>query len=180
MSHTGYFIDWNGQVRSTDDPGHGYCCEVDSIERRVTVISKRGATMHEAELYRSLAAVEQAGVQTELVSGSFPWAHLAVGGMRERRPRLPPRMAKATASQRTSLWLHQLRDRCTERARNVYALLQPAMLAQAQKTYHGDPATLLEDLAQHVAAIIPQVPKPRAEPSRIEPETLAPVAGSPS
>jgi hypothetical protein len=179
MSHKGYFIDWNGQIRSTDDPGHGYCCEVDSVARRVTVISKRGATMQETELYRSLTAVEQAGIQTELVSGSFPWAHLAVGHSRERRPRLPPlpsRVAKALASQRTSLWLHQLRDRCTEGARNVYALLQPA----AQKTYHSDPATLLEDLAQHVAGIIPQVPRARVEPRRIEPETLAPATSSAS
>jgi hypothetical protein len=78
------------------------------------------------------------------------------------------------------VWLNQLRDRCTEQARNVYALLQPAVLAQAQKTYHGDPATLLEDLAQHVAGIIPQGSRARAKSRGSEAEALAPAACRPA
>lgn len=69
----GYFIDWNGKARSTDDPGGGYHCEVDPAARYVAVMTKSGAMAHEATLYASLEAVAKAGIQTVLVSGSEPW-----------------------------------------------------------------------------------------------------------
>jgi hypothetical protein len=44
----GFFMDWDGNVRSTDDPGGGYRCDVDRGARYVGVLSKSGALMHEA------------------------------------------------------------------------------------------------------------------------------------
>lgn len=69
----GYFIDWNGKARSTEDPGGGYQCEVDTAARYVAVMTRGGAMVHEATLYKSLEAIARAGIQTELVSGSVPW-----------------------------------------------------------------------------------------------------------
>jgi len=69
----GFFIDWNGNVRRTEDPGGGYHCDVDRPARYVGVMSPNGALMHEATLYRSLADIEKAGIKGELVPGSHPW-----------------------------------------------------------------------------------------------------------
>jgi hypothetical protein len=74
MSETaGYFIDWNGQARSCDDPGGGYRCDVDRPARYVAVLTPNGTLAHEATLYRSLADIEKAGIKAPLVSGSTPW-----------------------------------------------------------------------------------------------------------
>jgi len=69
----GFFIDWNGKVRSTDDPGGGYHCDVDRAARYVGVLTATGALMHEATLYRSLEDIQRAGIKAELVPGSHPW-----------------------------------------------------------------------------------------------------------
>lgn len=73
MSDAGFFIDWNGKVRSTDDPGGGYRCEVDRVVRYVGIRTAKGALIHEATLYRTLADIEKAGIRAELVPGSHPW-----------------------------------------------------------------------------------------------------------
>lgn len=70
---SGFFIDWDGKARSTDDPGAGYRCEVDGVARYVAVLGKGGATVHEATLYRSLEDIAKAGIRAELVAGSVPW-----------------------------------------------------------------------------------------------------------
>ncbi len=70
----GYFVDWNGELRSADDPGGGYACEVDRPARYVAVMSKTGALVHEATLYKTIADVEKAGIKAQLVPGSKPWA----------------------------------------------------------------------------------------------------------
>ena len=31
----GFFVDWDGNVRSTVDPGGGYLCETDTVARYV-------------------------------------------------------------------------------------------------------------------------------------------------
>jgi hypothetical protein len=69
----GYFMDWDGNIRSTDDPGNGYRCDVDRPARYVGVLSKSGALMHEATFYKDLAAIEKAGIKGTLVAGSHPW-----------------------------------------------------------------------------------------------------------
>ena len=69
----GYFLDWDGNIRSTDDPGGGYLCDVDRAARYVGVTTKTGALMHEATFYKDLAAIEKAGIHAQLVPGSHPW-----------------------------------------------------------------------------------------------------------
>ncbi len=70
---SGFFVDWSGKTRSTDDPGGGYYCEIDLPARYVAVMSKNGALVHEATLYKTLADVEKAGIKAPLVSGDHPW-----------------------------------------------------------------------------------------------------------
>lgn len=70
---TGYFIDWDGNVRSVADPGGGYRCEVDAAARYVGVATPVGTLVHEATLYRSLEDVARAGIKASLVPGSQPW-----------------------------------------------------------------------------------------------------------
>ena len=69
---SGFFVDWDGNLRSVEDPGAGYVCDVDNVTRYVAVMM--GSMLaHEATLYRTLADVEKAGIQATLVPGSQPW-----------------------------------------------------------------------------------------------------------
>lgn len=70
---TGYFVDWDGNARATNDPGGGYLCEVDTAARYVAVTTKTGTLVHEGTYYKTLAAVEKAGIKAPLVPGSHPW-----------------------------------------------------------------------------------------------------------
>ncbi|MEY4763351.1 MAG: hypothetical protein RI907_24 [Pseudomonadota bacterium] len=69
----GFFVDWDGNLRATEDPGEGYLCEVDLPARYVGVKTPKGVLVHEATLYKDLAAVAKAGIQATLVPGSQPW-----------------------------------------------------------------------------------------------------------
>ncbi|CAN5207815.1 hypothetical protein BH10PSE16_BH10PSE16_22210 [soil metagenome] len=69
----GYFMDWDGNIRSTDDPGGGYLCDVDRDARYVGVTTKSGALVHEATFYKNLTAIEKAGLKGAVVPGSHPW-----------------------------------------------------------------------------------------------------------
>ena len=69
---SGYFMDWDGNLRSVDDPGGGYRCEVDAVARYVAVM-KGGILAHEATLYKTPADVEKAGIRARMVPGSHPW-----------------------------------------------------------------------------------------------------------
>jgi hypothetical protein len=75
----GYFMDWDGNIRGTDDPGGGYSCEVDRPARYVGVRAKNGALMHEATFYKDWAGVEKAGLKGALVHGSHPWGKEGAG-----------------------------------------------------------------------------------------------------
>lgn len=75
----GFFIDWNGNARSTLDPGGGYLCEVDTVAKYVAVTMKSGALMHEGTWYKSLEAIAKAGIKAELVPGSHPWGRREEG-----------------------------------------------------------------------------------------------------
>ena len=79
MSSEGYFIDWDGNMRSTDDPGGGYACEVDMVARYVAVMGKGGALVHEATYYKTIEDVSKAGIKATLVPGSHPWGRKADG-----------------------------------------------------------------------------------------------------
>lgn len=69
----GFFIDWDGNARSTRDPGGGYLCEADPVARYVAVTTKGGTLVHEGTFYRSIADIAKAGIKASLVPGSHPW-----------------------------------------------------------------------------------------------------------
>lgn len=69
---SGFFMDWDGNLRSVDDPGDGYSCVVDPVSRYVAVM-KAGMLAHEGTLYKTLADVEKTGIKASLVPGSHPW-----------------------------------------------------------------------------------------------------------
>lgn len=71
----GFFVDWNGKLRSTRDPGGGYWCDVDLMVRYVGVKSTKGVLVHEATYYKNQAALDKAGIRAELVPGSEPWGN---------------------------------------------------------------------------------------------------------
>lgn len=69
----GYFVDWNGKLRSTADPGENYVCDVDRVARYVAVMTPTGTLVHEATLYRTLEDIAKAGIKSTLVPGSVSW-----------------------------------------------------------------------------------------------------------
>jgi hypothetical protein len=69
----GYFVDWDGNARSTLDAGGGYAVETDPVARYVAIMTKGGSLMHEATFYKTLADIEKAGIKAPLVPGSHPW-----------------------------------------------------------------------------------------------------------
>jgi len=69
----GFFVDWDGNARSTLDPGGGYLCETDPVARYVAVTTKNGTLVHEATFYRSLVDLAKAGIKAPFVPGSHPW-----------------------------------------------------------------------------------------------------------
>lgn len=75
----GYFIDWDGNIRRTTDPGGEHLCEVDSVARYVAITTNKGSLVHEATLYRSMDDVAKAGITAPLVPGSHPWGKKADG-----------------------------------------------------------------------------------------------------
>jgi hypothetical protein len=79
MADEGFFIDWDGNARSTSDPGGGYLCEADTVARYVAIMTKSGALMHEGTYYKTLADIEKAGIKASLVPGSHPWGSKAEG-----------------------------------------------------------------------------------------------------
>jgi hypothetical protein len=76
---SGYFVDWDGNARSTDDPGGGFRCEVDPVAKYVAITTPGGTMMHEGTFYKSLADIEKAGVKAPLVPGSYPWGRKGDG-----------------------------------------------------------------------------------------------------
>jgi hypothetical protein len=69
----GFFVDWDGNARSTLDPGGGYCCEVDLPARYVAITAKGGMLVHEATFFRTVADLENAGIKAPVVAGDHPW-----------------------------------------------------------------------------------------------------------
>jgi hypothetical protein len=69
----GFFVDWDGNARSTLEPGRGYYCETDPVARYVAITTKSGTLVHEATFYKSLADIKKAGIKAAFVPGSHPW-----------------------------------------------------------------------------------------------------------
>jgi hypothetical protein len=68
----GFFVDWDGNASNTLDPGGGYLCETDPVARYVAITTKGGTLVHEGTFYKSLGAIEKAGITAPLVPGSHP------------------------------------------------------------------------------------------------------------
>ena len=75
----GFFVDWDGNTRSTLDPGGGFLCETDAVARYVAITTQGGTLVHEATYYKSVADIEKAGIKAQLVAGSHPWGRKADG-----------------------------------------------------------------------------------------------------
>jgi hypothetical protein len=71
----GFFIDWNGKARRTDDAGGNLVVEVDTVARYVALSTQSGTLMHEATFYKTLEEIEKKGIKAELVPGSTPWGN---------------------------------------------------------------------------------------------------------
>ena len=69
----GFFVDWNGKARRTDDAGGDFVVEVDTVAKYVALSTTAGTLMHEATFYKTLEDMQKKGIKAELVPGSHPW-----------------------------------------------------------------------------------------------------------
>lgn len=60
IDEVGYFVDWNGEVRSIFSPGDGYRCETDN--HCVDVIAEDGEIIYEADYHPSIESIKACGV----------------------------------------------------------------------------------------------------------------------
>jgi hypothetical protein len=74
----GFFIDWDGNARSTRDAGGGYVIETDPVAKYVAIM-QGSSLVHEGTFYKTLEAIKKAGITAALVPGSHPWGRKADG-----------------------------------------------------------------------------------------------------
>ncbi|EMB2824022.1 hypothetical protein ACIUV1_25860 [Pseudomonas aeruginosa] len=67
MAIAGFFVDWNGDTRRTEQPGDYFECVVDEQTAHVDVVDSEGFVVHECSYFPTLDAVEAAGVSVKLV-----------------------------------------------------------------------------------------------------------------
>ncbi len=67
MTIAGFFVDWNGNTRRTEQPWEPYVCIVDEPAAHVVVADSEGFVVHECSYFPTLDAVEAAGVSVNLV-----------------------------------------------------------------------------------------------------------------
>jgi hypothetical protein len=67
MPITGFFVDWNGDTRRTEQPGDQYECIVNEQTWQVDVVDSDGGVVHEGRYFPTLEAVEAAGVTINLI-----------------------------------------------------------------------------------------------------------------
>lgn len=66
MAIPGFFVDWNGNTRRTEQPGEFFQCIVDVSTAHVDVVDSDGFVVHECSYFPTLAAAEAAGVSVNL------------------------------------------------------------------------------------------------------------------
>ncbi len=69
----GFFVDWDGNARSTLDPGGGYVCDTDPASRYVAVTTKGGTLVHEGHALQGRGGHREGRHQGAAGSGSHPW-----------------------------------------------------------------------------------------------------------
>lgn len=67
MSFAGYFVDWNGDTRRTEEPGEPFECIVNEQNAHVDVVDSEGFVVHECSYFPTLEAVAAAGVMVNLI-----------------------------------------------------------------------------------------------------------------
>ncbi|HBO7965300.1 MULTISPECIES: hypothetical protein [Pseudomonas] len=67
MAIAGFFVDWNGDTRRTEQPGEFFECIVDQLAAHVDVIDSEGFVVHECSFFPTLEAVKAAGVTVNLI-----------------------------------------------------------------------------------------------------------------
>lgn len=70
MTIKGFFVDWNGDTRRTENPGPGYTCQVDLERNYVDVIDGGGFVIFESSYFPTLESVATADIETKLIE--FP------------------------------------------------------------------------------------------------------------
>lgn len=67
MAIAGFFVDWNGITRRTEQSWEHYEYVVDERAAHVVVAGSEGFVVHECSYFPTLEAVEAAGVLVNLV-----------------------------------------------------------------------------------------------------------------
>ncbi|MFJ3109918.1 hypothetical protein [Pseudomonas putida] len=67
MTIAGFFVDWNGDTRRTEQPGDFFECIVDEHAAHVDVVDSEGFVVHECSYFPTLEAVKSAGVTVNLI-----------------------------------------------------------------------------------------------------------------
>lgn len=67
MTIVGFFVDWSGNTRRTEQPWESYECIVDEHTAHVVVADSEGFVIHECSYFPTLEAAEAAGVSVNLV-----------------------------------------------------------------------------------------------------------------
>lgn len=67
MSTKGFFVDWDGNTRRTEDPGDHLKCVVNLEKQDVDVVASDGLVVYECTYFPTLEAVEAAGVTIKLI-----------------------------------------------------------------------------------------------------------------
>jgi hypothetical protein len=74
MSHAnaatvaGFFVDWNGDTRCTNQTTEPFECQVDLDAQHVDVLDSNGFVIHECTYFPTLQSVREAGVIVNLIS----------------------------------------------------------------------------------------------------------------
>lgn len=67
MAAIGFFVDWNGNTRRTEQVGDYFECIVDEANAHVDVVDSDGFVIHECSFFPTLECVQAAGVTVNLV-----------------------------------------------------------------------------------------------------------------
>lgn len=67
MTIAGFFVDWNGDTRRTEQPWEHYEYIVDEQAAHVDVVDSQGFVVHECSYFPTLEAVAAAGVSVKLI-----------------------------------------------------------------------------------------------------------------
>ncbi|WP_274644211.1 hypothetical protein [Pseudomonas serbica] len=70
MEIKGFFVDWNGSTRRTENPGPGYTCLVDLERNHVDVVDGGSFVIFECTYFPTLESVVAADIEIKLLD--FP------------------------------------------------------------------------------------------------------------